>query len=977
MRRSLTIIIIAAGLSVLTFWFSNWVVRKNRDIMIKTAKDESILKITHSTHLIAQFLKERKNVVGTIASWINPFWVISPDAFKLDIIENINKFLKKYPGIDSIHFLNRQGTIAWGVPLSKSMEGVKFFKDLPAPERYLELFEKAKESKKTHLSLLKITEFNPKTEKLSSSEMLLIISPIYRNDTYLGSLLAIMRIDTIGRRFFPPSSGRLSDLWMIMDNRGKPLYANTRAAGFLKCSKSISEDIQNSNPYHSEIISCLKDVKTGHPYLVSWSKLPICKQKSLYLVVACPLGQIESETQFWLWQIRGIASVIIAIMVFTAIFLLISFQRSEVRLDALNQKYRDLLDNLLVGAFTFDASTGKIDYINQRACQILGYQPEELIGKDRLTFAYDKEKEEIDRLSGQRMRGQRQAETYRAHMVHRSGRVIDVEIFASPVFGENGEIQSVRVMFTDITRQLEMEREIQRHTKHLEELVGKRTYALRESEALYRSIFETSLAIIYIHQDDKFRLMNQAGMEFFGFKDREEMLRANVWDTVPPGEREKRRQNAIRRMAGEPVPSKYESLVINKDGEIRVVECNFQRIIYKGEIAVLAILFDISEKKKLEAEMAHADRLKSMGQLATGVAHDFNNILSAILGRAQLLKEHPEDKELVVSSSRLIEQAVEQGVNAIRRIQEITRVRQDKPVSEPLPIHLLIDDAIEITRFAWKDQAQKNGITIRIEKKIKHGELLFPAELREAFMNLILNAVDAMPKGGTLTIETGLREFGPDRKSLEVIFEDTGQGMPPDVLRHVLEPFYTTKGKRGTGLGLSIVSETISKMGGTVKIESEEGKGTRVILNIPVQTDLKGRDTGKQPDGPAPKQKKKGDLLVVDDEPALTGIFKDLFSSHDIAIITANSGEEALKRFRESPERFALILTDLGMPGMNGWELSRKIREISTEIPIVLMTGWGLEISEEERIRAHVSEIISKPLTIKTILETVARYVRL
>ncbi len=977
MKRSLIILLVACGLSVLIFLFSDSVARRNQRFLINTVRNETMMETRHVTYLISGFLKERRKVLATMALWMNPFWIISPDAFREEITENIQKVLDQYPGFNSIHFLNRQGIVVWGVPLSKSLKGVNLFHDIACPRRYQALFQQALQKETTLLSPLRITEFDPQSGTLKKIQMLLIIAPVFRNETYLGSLMAIMRIDTIGRRFFSLSADEKVGLWGIVDEKAHLLYANTRQTELPDFLEKVIRKAGPSVYFYTGIAHKGQETSMENAYLVSWARLPVGLRNTWRIFHAVSLNRIASETQFWLGQIRDIAFVVIAIMVLTAIFMMVSLQRSEARLDTLNQKYRDLLDNLLVGTFTFDATTGKIDYINQRACEILGYKPEELIGKDRLAFAWEEEKDRIDQISGDRMRGVRGSERYRAHMVHRSGRIIDVEIFAAPVRGPRGKVQSVRVSFTDITRQLQMEREIQAHTQHLEELVQQRTRALEESEALYRGIFETSLAIIYIHQDDKFRLMNQTGMAFFGFESREEMLRTNVWDTVPEGERERRRRNARQRMAGKPVPNRYESLVLNKKGDIRVVECNFQRIQYQGKTAVLAILFDITEKKKLETEIVHAERLKSMGQLATGVAHDFNNILSAILGRVQLLKTDPGDSDKVRSCIHLVEQAVEQGINAIKRIQEITRVRQARWVPEPLPLHRLVEDAIEITRYSWKDQAQKQGKTIRIETDLKDVNRPLSSELREVFMNLIINAVDAMPKGGLLRIQTMGCILRTQQEGVRIVFEDTGEGISPEVLKHVLEPFYTTKGRQGTGLGLSIVSEVVGRLGGTVNIESRVGQGTRVILEIPWPTEDGTGKTSSSDGGSQHPGTPNGDgaLLVVDDEPALTGIFVDLLTPRGWEVVTANSGEEALKFFLEEPDRFALILTDLGMPKMNGWEFIRRVREISEDIPIVLMTGWGLEISEEDRIKARVSEVIAKPLTVQTILETVARYI--
>ena len=976
MKRSVIIVLIAVGLSFLVLKISNSVVKRNRDFMVKDARNAALLKTTHASNLVSEFIKERLNVMDTVASWMNPFWSTSPEAFKGDIAEKIKLLLKRYPGFDSVHFLNRQGVIVWGIPENRSMEGVRLSKDIYNPEEYEALLEKARKRKSSTLAPLSITEFNPLRGELEKTDVLLIVTPVYRSETYMGSLLAIMRWGTIGRLYFPPAKTADINYWVLVDAKGVLLYANTVSSRILPIIRKYSLGRLLQKNQGSDILTYNSKEGKTESLLVSCSKLSLNQKNCWYVIRLQSLAPIEAGTRHWLFQTRAISMIAMAIMVFAAVFIIVSLQRSEKELDTLNRKHSNLLDNLLVGVYTFDRA-GRIDYINRRACEILGYAPEELIGKDRLTFAWEKERKRVQTISGQRLSGKRGEESYRAHMVHKSGKVLDVEIYASPIFDAKGNSQGVRVMFTDISRQLELEREIQTHTRHLEELVQRRTHALRESEALYRTIFDTSLAIIYIHQDDRFRIMNRAGMAFFGFKNRDEMLRANVWDTIPEGERERRRNNARRRISGEDVPGQYESLAINKDGESRVVVCNFQRILYRGEAAILAILFDITDKKRLEAEIAHSQKLTSMGQLATGVAHDFNNILSAVLGRTQLLKQHPEDSKTVLSCAQVLEQAVEQGVNAIKRIQEFTRVRRDQAVTEPLFLHKIIEDAIEITSYYWKDQAQKQGVTIQVVKDLHDENRRLPAELREAFMNLILNAVDAMPEGGTLQIETQSITCKEGKEGVRITFRDTGTGMPPEVLKHAMDPFYTTKGEGGTGLGLSIVSEVVERLGGTMSLRSKEAEGTSVILELPWQAKGQVRvvKTSKPIAQKAAGRKRRGSLLVVDDEPALTKIFIDLLTPKGIDVIAANSGEEGVSLFLENPRKFALIFTDLGMPKMNGWEFVRRIRGVSEDIPIVLMTGWGLEISNADVARAKITELVAKPVRINTILEIVSRYI--
>jgi len=971
----LFILCVAVILSALIYAISGIVIQRHREIVIHAATEEATLKAKHSSHLIADFIQERLNIIGSIISWINPFWVVSPKTFKQDIVKNIKQVLKRYPGIDSIHFLNRYGVFACGVPEARSLEGVNLLRDVENPGEYKALLEKIRRQGSSALAPLMITQFNPLSGKLEKAAVLLVIAPLFRNETYLGALIAILRWDAIGKQFFPALKTINTNSWLIVNKNGLPLYADTTVSNQVSFIREcrIKQYLKKSSGF--AILRQDKEGGEAEPLLVSYSKLPLNTKNNWYVIRAQSLAPLETDMRHWLLQTRLFAFGAIGIMLLSAILMLLANQRSESRLNTLNKKYVDLLDNLMVGTFSFNKS-GHIDYVNRRACEILGYTPEELLGKDRLFFAWEKDRAKVESISNQRLSGKRMAESYRSHMIHKSGKVMDVEIYASPILDTRGEVQGIRVMFQDITHETAMERELQTYTKHLEELVKQRTHALEDSEALYRSIFNTSLAIIYIHQGDKFRIMNDAGKAFFGFETRKEMFQTNVWDTVPEGERQRRRENARRRLAGETVPQSYESLVINREGETRVVACNFQDITYKGTPAILAILFDITERKHLQAEISHTEKLKSMGNLATGIAHDFNNILTAILGRIQLLRKHPNDAEARKTCIRVVETAVEQGISTVKRIQEYTRVRQARDVSGLFPLHPLIDDVLEITRSSWKDQAQKKGATIQIVKNLQDKNLHVPSELREIFLNFILNAVDAMPQGGTLTISTRSRAMANGEKGVEIRFRDTGVGMSSEVAQRAQEPFFTTKGTEGSGLGLSIVAGIVERLKGTLDINSREGEGTEIILRLPIRP-FDSPDSGKTASREGKKRLEKlmhGAILVIDDEPALLEIIKDLLTPEGIEVKTVTSGDKGISLFRKDAEKFSMIMTDLGMPGMNGWEVAREIRSLNTEIPIILMTGWGLEISNKEVKNAGITELVAKPFTIRKVQALVTKY---
>ena len=982
MKRSLIILCIAIVLSAFIYAISGIVIQQHREVINNAATGKAILEITHTSHFIEEFIRERTRVINMIASWIVPNWISSTD-YRNNILTRASRLLKNYPGINSIHFLNSQGKVTWSIPKNKSLKGINLIEDLPHPKRFNVILEKARRQRHVQISPLKITRFNSLAGKLEKTDALLIVAPVYHQSIHKGTLLAIMRLDAVGKYFFPTQEVSTGQFWMFVGKGGNTFYTSIPQNTSFWTNEIpilIKKYFNKTTPkkrWGSKIISWGRGKKKTRRFMVSFAALTIIPEYRWYVAHIQSQSTISHGLKRWLFHTRLIAFTAMGIMLLSAIFMLLAFQRSEARLNILNEKYVDLLDNLMVGTFSFDKS-GHIDYVNRRACEILGYAPEELLGQDKLFFAWKKDRSKVDAISRQRLSGKRKAESYRTHMVHKSGRVIDVDIYASPIHNRQGDVQGVRVMFNDITKEVEMEKKLQNYTKHLENVVKQRTHDLKESEALYRSIFETSLAIIYIHQDNRFILMNDTGMTFFGYESQEEMERADVWQTVPEGERQQRRENALRRMAGEKIPQSYESLVINKEGETRVVACNFQHITYKNEPAILAILFDMTEKKYLEAEISHAEKLKLMGHLATGVAHDFNNILSAILGRIQIFQQNPEDSKTRETCIKVVESAVEQGISTIKRIQEYTKVRQTRDISGFLPLQSLVLDALEITRYAWKDQAQKKAATIHVVQDLKKKSVLVPSELREIFLNFILNAVDAMPQGGTLTISSKTCIMENGKEGVEISFRDTGKGMSPEVIARAKEPFYTTKGGEGSGLGLSIVAGIIERLKGVFDIQSREGDGTKMIIKLPLQPpDLPAESVAGEIEPifqPASKNETHWTILVIDDEPALLGILSDLFTPEGIEVVTANSGDEGVSLFHKQEGKFSLIMTDLGMPGMNGWEVAQEICSHNTQIPLILMTGWGLEISENEVEKAGITELVSKPFTVSKIRSIIFKY---
>jgi CheY-like chemotaxis protein len=315
----------------------------------------------------------------------------------------------------------------------------------------------------------------------------------------------------------------------------------------------------------------------------------------------------------------------------------------------------------------------------------------------------------------------------------------------------------------------------------------------------------------------------------------------------------------------------------------------------------------------------------------------------------------------------VIERAALDGAQTVRRLQEFTRIRRDQPMIG-LDINLVVRDVLDITQSRWKDEPTSKGITLDVQLNLGEVPAVVgdAAELREAMTNLILNALDAMPDGGTLTLTTALVD---DR--VEVTVADTGVGMPAEVREKVFDPFFTTKGPQGTGLGLSMTYGIVSRHGGSIAVESAPGQGSTFRLSFPRGTEVRPVVEQVREATPAVRALR---CLVVDDEPPVRAVLGDILESAGHTVVTLGDGAEAIARF--AAERFDLVVTDLAMPRVSGWQVARAVKQVAPTVPVFLVTGFGVELSAEERQTHGVDIVLVKPLQIQEILDAVAEVAR-
>jgi len=383
----------------------------------------------------------------------------------------------------------------------------------------------------------------------------------------------------------------------------------------------------------------------------------------------------------------------------------------------------------------------------------------------------------------------------------------------------------------------------------------------------------------------------------------------------------------------------------------------------------------ITEQERIREQFSQVEKLSALGELASGVAHDFNNTLSGILGRAQLL-QRTNDLEKIQRGLDIIIKTAEDGAKTVKRIQDFARQRRDHDF-ELVSVDQILMDASEITRPRWKNCAEASNIHITVDLQIGSNALVMgdDSELREVLVNMVFNAIDAMPEGGTLSLTTRIVN-----KSVVITVVDTGVGMYPEVRSRIFDPFFTTKGKAGLGLGLAVSFGIIRRHGGNIEVESQYASGTEFRITLPLAKIADKSVVQVESESPAlpppipncsapPHERSRTRLLVVDDEDFVRELLREILECENCDVYVAESGSEALMLFAEM--EFDGMFTDVGMPGMSGWELAREIRQINSQIPIAVITGWGEAVGSNEQKAAGVNWVVAKPFTADRIAELV------
>lgn len=412
-----------------------------------------------------------------------------------------------------------------------------------------------------------------------------------------------------------------------------------------------------------------------------------------------------------------------------------------------------------------------------------------------------------------------------------------------------------------------------------------------------------------------------------------------------------------------------EEQMVRKDGRPLNVMLNSTLVFDEGGRSVTArvVARDITERKMMEGAILHAQKIDSIGNLAGGIAHDFNNLLAAILGSASIMRRKIVSRSKLGKYVEIIESSARRGSSLTRQL--LTFARKTETLVEPINVNAVIEETIELfQRSVTKEISIRTSLTN--QSVMVSGD---SGQIQQALLNLCLNARDAMPEGGILTITTEVTtadahttsQFSSVRAGQFVALrvEDTGYGIPPEIQNRIFEPFFTTK-DHGTGLGLSVVYGVIQNHGGFINMESTPGHGTTFIVYLPRSLAARAAKVRSRrlrlPRGTE-------HVLIIDDELTVCEVARDMLSSLGYTVYVMNNGKEGVEYYRSRMATIDLILLDINMPVMGGKEAFEQLRTINPGVQIIIVTGYGKDTIETSKFSSEVNGFMQKPFQQETL----------
>jgi len=628
-------------------------------------------------------------------------------------------------------------------------------------------------------------------------------------------------------------------------------------------------------------------------------------------------------------------------------------KQAEEKLKESETRFEELADSLPQPVSEFDLQ-GNFTFGNATGCQLFGYTKEELQGEPysvyQMLIPEDREraKEGLRRvITGEERQGKPE---YTA--IRKDGSTFPVLVYASAVIRE-GKLAGFRTILADITERKEFER------------------ALMESEAKYRSVVESSLVGFYIVQDNLFRYVNRRWCEMFGYAYEEVIDKLGLADIAHPDDRQAVEESVNKKLANDKDYVEYVFKTLRKDGRVLTVKALGNSIIYDGRPAAAGTVIDITRERQLESHLRQAQKMEAIGTLTGGIAHDFNNILTALVGYGSLLQMRMEKTDPLRMYVDRILSAAHKASGLTKSL--LTFGRQQPINLQPTSVNGIIQGTEQLLKrlltedILFETRLTSENVTIMADA----------TQIDQILFNLVTNARDAMPKGGTLILETArvvldrdfalVHGFGEPGTYAVLSVTDTGEGMDETVSEKIFEPFFTTKETgKGTGLGLATVYGIVKQHGGYITVYSEINVGSTFKVYFPA---VKTKADEEQP--PTYNIKRGSEtILVAEDNEEVRRFVKDIFRLYGYKTIEAVDGEDAVEKFKRE-RGIDLVILDSVMPKKNGREAYDEIMRIRPGARVLFMSGHTKDILLDKGIGEKEFSFISKPLVPNELLQLV------
>jgi PAS domain S-box-containing protein len=613
------------------------------------------------------------------------------------------------------------------------------------------------------------------------------------------------------------------------------------------------------------------------------------------------------------------------------------FDRSLEKVTISEANFRAIFENAPEAIVVVDEITRRILDCNPFLIDWLGYTRDEL-----LSMRYD----EILKLDAggtgynvQRILRYRMMRAQDRCLVKKDGTVVDAEVTGTTM--EYRGKSCLVMLARDVTER-----------RQLEEF------------SRYKELFESvSDPVFILDFNGRFLEVNDIAVKHLGYP-REIILTMRVASVTWDSQREKLLLSRQKMKPGEII--QFELEMTNRQGDLIPFEFHARPIIYKGQPAVLSVGRDLSMRRELEQALVMTERLSAVGEMASGVAHNFNNLLQMILGAAdaaaaQLASGKTKEAALAIAK---IQESSQLAAGVVRRIKDFTLSRENDSgkIQTSIDLGELLREAVQLTEPLWKDLPDSRAYIINLLHADRCFALGKPSEIYEVIVNLIRNGLEAMPQGGSLTIS--VEAVG---SKIYLNLSDTGHGIPHENLQRIFEPFFTTKGSKASGLGLSSSYGIIKRHQGEIRVESQVGRGTTFTVILPRAE----KPPVKEITAAERSESNKISFLLVDDEVNILKAMEMFFEDSEVALVTCRTAREGLEAFEHC--HFDVILCDLGMDDMNGWEFGKLIKTYCrnnglTRPPFLLYTGWDRQFDSAKLEESGVDRVVIKPVPCNKLL---------